>query len=47
LGAEVAAAGAAFVGIMSAAHASTAHEAPATARTIPVKIPSLAMRKPQ
>src|SRR5258708_34908366 len=47
LGAEAAAAGGAFVGMMSAAHPSTAHEAPATARTIPVEIPSFVMSKPQ
>jgi hypothetical protein len=47
LGAEAAAAGGPFIGMMSAAHTSTAHEAPATARTIPVEIPSFVMRKPQ
>ena len=44
LGAE--AAGGAFIGVISAALTSTAHEAPATASTIPVQIPSFVMRAP-
>src|ERR1700716_2067721 len=47
LGAGAAAAGGAFVGTMSSAHTPTAHEVPATARTIAVKIRSLRMRQPQ
>jgi hypothetical protein len=38
LGVGAAAAGGAFMGIISAARTFTAHEAPATARTIPAKI---------
>jgi hypothetical protein len=47
LGVEAVAAGGAFIGMVSAAHASTAHEAPATAKTIPVEIQSFTMRKLQ
>jgi hypothetical protein len=46
LGAEAAVAGGAFIGMVSAAHASTVHAAPAT-RTMPIEMPSLVMRKPQ
>jgi hypothetical protein len=46
LGVEAAAAGAVVGGRLSAAHPSTAHEAPATARAIPVEIRSFAMRRP-
>src|SRR4030088_1960532 len=45
LGAEAAAAGGAFNGMMSAARRSTAHEAPATARSIAVEIPIFVIRK--
>src|ERR1700716_712729 len=45
LGAETAAAGGPFIGMMSAAHTSTAHEAPATARSIAVEIPIFVIRK--
>src|SRR3977135_3028081 len=47
LGAEAAAAGGALNGMMSAARRSTAHEAPATARSIAVEIPIFVIRKPR
>jgi hypothetical protein len=47
LAAEAAAAGGAFNGMMSAARTSTAHEAPATARSIAAEIPIFVIRKPR
>jgi len=44
LGAEAAAAGGAFIGTMSAAHASISQEAPAAASITAAKMPSFAMR---
>src|SRR5258708_37932997 len=44
LGAEAAAAGGVFTGMVSAAHASTAQETPAAAMITAAKMPSFAMR---